>query len=88
MTRSDKDNSGKTHYLHHCLQILDKVNPADPDPVLMLGLADCGKEDDATPPGAPSQKWTVESNSDGTATLAYFDPFLKPCWHLYWYSRL
>ena len=87
MTHSDKDNNGKTHYLHHCLQILDKVNPADPDPVLMLGLADCVKEDDATPPGAPSQKWTVESNSDGTA---YFDPFFEALlalvdYNLYWY---
>ena len=72
MTRSNTDNSGKTHYIHHCLQILDKIDSADPDPVLTLGLVDCaaaGVEDEATPPGAPSQKWEVESNSDGTITI-------------------
>lgn len=71
MTHSDKDNNGKTHYLHHCLQILDTIDPADPDPVLTLGLADCvvGEDDATTPPGAPNQKWAAASNSDGTIAI-------------------
>ena len=74
LTRSNKDNNGNTHYLHHCLQVLDKFDPTDSDPVLTVGLADCAAaastaQKKSRAPAAPNQQWTVESNSDGTITI-------------------
>ena len=54
-------HNNKLVYNHQCMQISPKDNS--------VGMSPCASESDPEKPNVPSQKWEVNSNSDGTVTI-------------------